>query len=139
MNEALGIPVRGADAAPFWDGTSRRSLELQHCTACRKPRFPPSLLCPACHSPGAEWLPCSGGGRVYSFTIVRRAPGSAWRERVPYVIVLIDLAEGVRLMANILGPDALDVAIGAPVEVDFEARGPLTVPQFRLSGPVHGQ
>ena len=73
-----------------------------------------------------------GGGRVHSHSIVHRAPSPAFRERVPYVVALVDLEEGPRMMANIVGDDALEVAIGDAVEVLFEERGEgRKLPQFR--------
>lgn len=73
---------------------------------------------------------------MHSFSIVRRASAPAFTSRVPYVIALIDLDEGPRMMANILGEDALTVAIGDRVKLSFEDRGDgALVPQFtRLVG-----
>ena len=108
---------------------------LQRCAKCGIPRFPPSHLCRACHDDAVQWFAASGAGTVHSFTVVRRAPSAAWRERVPYVIALVDLAEGIRLMGNIPSPGATGVSIGDAVEVVFEPRGDLAMPQFRLAGP----
>mgnify|MGYP001050386604 CR=1 FL=1 len=72
---------------------------------------------------------------VHSFTVIRRAPHASFASRVPYVVALIELDEGVRMMANILGKDALMTKIGDPVEVAFEERsGNCKVPQFRRIG-----
>ena len=130
VTEEFGIPFVSADAAFYWEAAARGSLQVQRCADCGDARFPPSFLCRRCHSAKVNWVEASGSGTVYSFTIVHRAPSAAWRTRVPYVVALIDLAEGQRLMANIVGVDALEVAIGDAVEVEFEPRGEMQVPQF---------
>ena len=91
----------------------------------------PRFLCPACWSDDLEWIDAGGGGSVHSFTIVRRAPLAAFAAHVPYVLALIDLDEGPRMVANICGADALQVRIGDRVRVAFEEReGGGKVPQF---------
>jgi uncharacterized OB-fold protein len=130
-------PVPNADGAPYWEGAKAGRLMLQRCTGCAAPRFPPRWVCPRCGSQQVEWVAAAGRGTVYSFTIVHRAPLPAFRPSLPYVIALIDLEEGVRMMANIRGEDALEVAIGDAVEVLFEARAEGgAVPQFRRSRPA---
>ena len=75
----------------------------------------------------------SGRGTVHSFSIVHRAAFPEFQANAPYVIALIDLAEGPRMMTNIVGEDALEVALDDSVEVCFEDRGTkgAKVPQFR--------
>lgn len=136
MSEQLPIPPINPDSRPYWEAAAEERLSMQRCRGCGKLRFPPSLLCPACHSDEAAWQNLSGRGRIASFTVMRRAPAPAFAARVPYVLALIDLEEGPRMMANVVGEDALRVAIDDPVEVCFEARGPdgFKLPQFRRSG-----
>ncbi len=135
MTTPLPAPRIGPDGAAFWQGANRGELLLQRCTDCGRARYFPSLVCPDCGSDAAEWVAASGRGSVYSFTIVHRAPSQAFRGRVPYVIALVDLDEGPRMMANIIGDDALSVAVGDPVTVDFEtAENGQAVPQFRKVG-----
>ena len=91
----------------------------------------PRYLCPSCWSTELEWVQASGLGVVHSFTVIRRAPMKEFDRLVPYVIALIELDEGPRMMTNILGEDALDTRIGDRVKVCFEQRGPdAKVPQF---------
>ncbi len=99
---------------------------------CGHVRFLPSHLCPRCWGTEVEWFAASGKGEVATFTIVHRAPSPEFAGRAPYVIALIDLEEGPRMMANILGDDALAVEIGDAVRVCFEERGDgAALPQFR--------
>jgi uncharacterized OB-fold protein len=73
---------------------------------------------------------------VHSFTIVHRAAFPEFQAITPYVVALVDLAEGPRMMTNIVGDDAHSVAIGDAVTVVFEARGSdgAKVPQFKRAG-----
>lgn len=128
----LPSPPVNADARPYFDGAAEGRLMLQRCPACGHVRFLPAYLCPACWSDQVEWFAASGRGRVATFSVVHRAPTPDFADLVPYVVALIDLEEGPRMMSNILGDDALDVAIDDPVAVCFEEReGGVMMPQFR--------
>ncbi len=91
----------------------------------------PTIVCPQCASQAFEWRVCEGAGTVYSFTVVHRAPSDAFSAHTPFVVALIDLKEGPRVMTNIIGDDRFEVAIGDSVRVCFEPREEATVPQFR--------
>jgi uncharacterized OB-fold protein len=78
-----------------------------------------------------QWRDASGQGEVFSFTVVHRGPTAAFKSRQPYVVAMIDLAEGPRMMSNIIGDDALQVGIGDPVSVEFETRADMALPVFR--------
>ncbi|MEI8400086.1 MAG: Zn-ribbon domain-containing OB-fold protein [Alcaligenaceae bacterium] len=131
MNPELPIPVANPDSQVYWDSANQERLMIRHCKACNVLHFMPRYLCPACWSTELEWIQASGFGVVHSFTVVRRAPMKEFDHLVPYVVALIELSEGPRMMANILGPDALTTRIGDQVKVCFEQRGPdAKVPQF---------
>jgi uncharacterized OB-fold protein len=131
MNAELPIPAITPDAAPYWDGARQGKLLLQKCGACGLVRFYPRALCPSCWSDAAAWIEASGRGRVHSFTVIHRPPAPAFAAHVPYVVALIDLDEGPRMMANILGAGARDVAIDDRVRVTFEERADgFKLPQF---------
>jgi uncharacterized OB-fold protein len=135
MESELPIPIVNADAAAYWQGARDGKLLLQRCRGCGRVRFYPRFLCPACWSVEAEWIEASGRGQVYSFTIIHRPPTPAFAARVPYVVALIDLDEGPRMLANVVAEDALETRIGDRVTVRFEGRGELTLPQFaRVAG-----
>jgi uncharacterized OB-fold protein len=127
----LPQPRADADSAHYWAEAARGRLVLRACNGCGKRHFPPRHTCPVCWSHELTWIEAAGEATVYSFTIMRRAPDPAWQARVPYVVALVDLPEGVRMMTNIVGDDAPGVEIGERVEVCFEARGEARVPQFR--------
>lgn len=117
--------------APFWEALRSHRLDLQRCTDCGKFRFIPGEICPACHSTGYSWAEVSGRGRVYTYTIVHRAPTPAYQARVPYVIAHVELEEGPRLSTTLVGVDPAAVTVGMPVSVVFDDVEPdLTLYRF---------
>lgn len=133
MNDTLPAPIVNADSAPYWEGARNSKLLLQRCGDCGTLRFFPRYLCTECGSEKTDWAEMSGQGTVHSFTIVHRAAFPEFQAQTPYVVALIDLEEGPRMMTNIVGDDARDVRIGDAVTVVFEDRGKegAKVPQFR--------
>jgi uncharacterized OB-fold protein len=128
------LPEIDADSAPFWRGTLEKRLMLPHCRECGRAHFPPRAICPHCHADAIEWKRASGEGTIYTYTVARRAAGPAFEEDVPYVVALIDLAEGPRMMSNVIADDVGQVAIGAAVRVVFErASDAITLPKFELA------
>lgn len=126
-------PTANADSAPYWNAAKEDRLVIQKCRDCGHLFFLPSHLCPSCWSDQKDWVDAKGAGTVHSFSIIHRAPLPSYRDDVPYVVALIDLAEGPRMMSNIVGEGALDVEIGSPVTMCFEERGDAKVPQFQLA------
>jgi uncharacterized OB-fold protein len=128
METPLPQPIANGDSLPYWNAARERRLVIRKCLACSQLHFMPRHLCPSCWSDQLEWLEAKGTGSVH---VVRRASDPAFASLVPYVVALIDLEEGPRMMANILGADALDVKIGDAVKVTFEDRGDgAMLPQF---------
>lgn len=119
----LPLPIPDADSRPYWDAARERRLVLQRCAACGAVQSIPRRFCGACRSAALEWRDSEPRGVVASFSIVHRGPTAAFRDHTPYVLALVDLAGGMRLMLNILGEDRALTAIGDAVEIVFEARG----------------
>lgn len=132
MADNLPSPTVNADSAAYWEAARQEKLVIRKCRACGEMHFMPRAVCPMCWSNDLQWVEASGRGKVHSFTIIRRAPLPVFAARVPYVVALIDLAEGPRMMANVVGENALATKIGDEVQVTFERRGEGTVPQFAL-------
>jgi uncharacterized OB-fold protein len=131
---AKPLPRPTAVSREFWAAARRHELRVQRCRACGQHIFYPRVFCPACLSDGLEWVNVSGRGRVYSFTVVRRAMHPAFRPDVPYVLAIVELEEGPRLTTNIVGCDPLDVRVDMPVEVVFDDVTPeVTLVKFRPS------
>jgi uncharacterized OB-fold protein len=133
MAALLLLPVPDPVSAPYWDACRRHELRIQRCAACGLFRFPPAPLCPHCRAPEAQWVRASGRGKVYSWiVVVHPVPREIWGDKVPYVVALVELAEGVRLPTNIVECDSARIEAGMPVEVFFDDVAPgVTLPKFR--------
>lgn len=120
------------ETSSFWESCGRGELRYQRCVDCGKPQFPPSVVCVHCHSDQLEWHVSRGIGTVHSATVVERAPLPAFKQDVPYVIALIDLDEGFRMMMNVRTSQPYFVNIGMPITVVFEEHGDMRLPQAIL-------
>ena len=126
------VPVITEDAIPFYAATKERKLSLQKCSSCGAFRFPPSPVCPECSALGGEWSILSGRGKVFSFVVCHRAFHKGFDADVPYVVAVIELAEGPRLISNVVGVPPDRVRCDMPVEVVFEEMQPdVTLPKFK--------
>jgi len=123
VNPNLPLPVPNADSRAYWDAAREERLIIRQCKACGTTHFLPRCLCPHCWSEDLEWVQASGRGMVHSYTVIRRAPTPAFADLVPYVVALVDLEEGPRMMANVIGGDALQTRVGDSVRAVFESRG----------------
>ena len=114
----------------FWDGTRAGELRLQRCNACGKVYFPPRPFCPACGSREVEVFAASGKASLYSYIINQRPRPDMGRE--PHSIAVVTLAEGPRMMTNIVGvaqtPEAL--VLDMPLKVTFQSFGEVALPFF---------
>ena len=128
---ARARPLPTPETKHFWDGTAAGELRLQRCDACSNVYFPPRPFCPACASRNVTVFKASGHATLYSYVINHRpAPGFT----PPYAIAVVELAEGPRMMTNIVGcpqtPEALELDM--KLEVAFEKLDDnCTLPLFR--------
>ena len=125
-------PVVSPDTEFFWAGTTRRELRVQRCVKCGRLRHPPGPACPDCGGTELDHVLAAGTGEIYSYVVHHHPPVPGHPN--PFVIVLVDLPEGVRMLGELLdaGPD--DVRVGAPVRVDFvRIDDELTLPAWRLA------
>jgi len=117
----------------FWDGCDRHELSFQRCSACGTFRHPPGPICWNCRSTDYTFVPVSGQGRVYSFTIVTHALSPLLAPYVPYNVALIEFddAPGVRLVSNVVDAAAEELEVGMPVHVEWQTTGAgSTLPRF---------
>ena len=129
------IPVPSLVSKPYWDGCREHVLKAQQCRDCNHLWMYPSRVChnPDCTSlDNYDWVPLSGKGEVYTFSIHHQAPSVEWTEDVPYVFGVVRLDEGLFLTTNVVDGDPADVHIGMPVEVVFEdVSDEIALPRFR--------
>ncbi len=111
-------PVVGHDNGWWWDKVQQGELHIQKCSACGELRHPPRPMCSACRSLEWESVQASGRGEVHSYVILHHPPLPGYE--LPLPIVLVDLDEGTRLVANVAGCANEDVHIGMPVQASVE-------------------
>jgi hypothetical protein len=127
------LPAPTPDSKPFWDALKRHELCIQRCRACRKAYFYPRNVCPSCLSKDVEWFTASGRGKLHTFVINHRPLRNPPLE-APYVIAIVELEEGPRLMSNLIGvdPDPTKIRCDMPVVIDYADVTPeVTLPRFR--------
>jgi uncharacterized protein len=111
--------VPDPDTEPYLMAALEGRLVLQRCDSCGKYQLYGRAMCQFCGG-DVSWVDASGRGTVASWTVIRQNHARPWREMLPYVVALVDLEEGPRLMTNIVGCDPEEVFIGMPVVVRFE-------------------
>ena len=117
--------------APYWEGARRGELVIQRCARCGAFRWYPRPACHECWSLDAEWAPVSGRGTVYSYVVVHHPFAAAFRDDLPYIVVVTELDIGIRIPATLKDCDPEDVRIGLPVEVRFDrVSDEVTLPYF---------
>ncbi len=127
------LPQPTPETQPFWDGTRDGRLMIMHCNTCARDYFYPRPICPFCMSTDTSWKQASGRAKLHTYMIIHRAaPG--FEAEAPYVVGVVELEEGPRMMSNIVGiePDPAKLEIDMPLEVTFDkASDQITLPKFR--------
>jgi uncharacterized OB-fold protein len=127
------VPTPTTDTAAYWAGCNRGELLYQRCNGCGHVQFYPRRACTQCQRGELALLPSACMGTIHTFTIVQRPANRAFDGDVPFVIALVDLDEGFRMMMNVIGDDRLATAIGRRVCVVFEpCSESQKLPQARL-------
>lgn len=130
-------PVVNRDNAGFWDGVGRHRLLIQRCTACAALRFPWLPGCDRCGGPDWDTVEAGGEGTVYSYVVMHHPPFPAFEP--PYAVALVELAEGVRMISNVVGVPYDEVRIGMPVRLEFRSYDEeLVLPVFRAREEAAG-
>ncbi len=129
------LPTITQDNEEFWKSTKEHKAKLQRCNVCSKFWYYPG---PVCHNCGAQdwtWTELSGKGTIYSYSVLERAKGNPYENDVPITIVLVRLEEGPVIMSNLFEYEPEELAIDAPVTIDYEdVNDEVTLAVFR---PAH--
>ena len=123
-------PMVSKDTEFFWAGTQIGELRIQQCSACGVLRHPPGPMCPRCNALDPTHTVASGLGEVYSYVVHHhpQVPG----KRTPFVVALVELEEGVRMLGELLDVDPEQVKIGLPVRVRFVPSGEFVLPAWEV-------
>ena len=128
------FPIPDRDTASFWEAQNDHKLKFQRCAQCQAIRFPVGPLCPQCRTFEFEWITSSGRGTVYSYTVVRHQTHPAFP--APYTVLLVELEEGPRVIAQLRAPEGTTVTIGAPVRIEWEDHPHQSLPVFVLDSKL---
>jgi hypothetical protein len=109
----LPAPAISPETQAYWDAAAKGKLLVRKCTACGQAHHYPRMLCPFCFSDKTEWIEASGKGTIYSYSVMRRAP-------VPYAMAYVTLAEGPRMVTNIVDCDLDKLRCEMPVKLTFK-------------------
>jgi len=123
---SLPAPMVDSANAPFWKAACDGVLMIKRCQACGEAHWYPRPHCPHCGGSETDWVPASGSGTIYSYTVTRKAGP------VPYVLAYVTLDEGVTMLTNIVDAEMEALHIGQRVCVTFrQTEGGGAVPVFR--------
>ena len=126
------VPHPTPDTQPYWDGLARGEFLIQRCKDCGKLRHYPRPVCDGCWSMAHDWAPASGRATVQSWTVCHHPFHIGFKAESPYVLLTVDLAEGVRAMGQLRDMDPATLRLGLAMQMGFErtAEGPV-LPVFR--------
>lgn len=125
------LPTPDPETRPFWDAARDRRLLVKRCADCGAAHFYPRPFCPECWSEQVEWEEASGSATLYTYSTVHVNDLPPFPERVPYVAAMVDLAEGPRMMSNVVDCEPDDLEIGMALRVHFrDLDDEFTIPVF---------
>jgi len=130
------LPYASWETRGWWEGAGRGEIVLQRCTSCGLVQHKPRANCVTCLTPTIEHVVASGRGTVHTFTVTHQNGVAPFSTQVPYVLAYVELAEGPRVLTNIVGADPATVSIGQAVVADFSSAPrddgeAIAVPRFR--------
>jgi len=129
---AKPVPEVTEELRPFFAAARENRLVVQRCEGCGRRRFPPREICSECLCRDARWVESVGRGTVVSFNVMHQVYHPAFAAEVPYAVVLVELEDGGRMIANVVDCALDRLAIGMAVEAVFEKRSDeVALPQFR--------
>jgi uncharacterized protein len=135
MEERTGLPEPSFDSlnAPYLEGAREGKLRLPICRDCGHLMAPPVANCVACMGENIGWTDASGRGSVFSYIEYHRSWVSGFEQYLPYNVAIVELAEGPKLISNVLLNDDETISVGQPVRVIFEQRAEWRVPVFVIA------
>ncbi|MFT4560552.1 MAG: putative OB-fold protein [Gammaproteobacteria bacterium] len=137
MNDASAFPYPIAEygTEPYWQACNEERLVMQRCDTCSKFRWHPAPLCTHCGADGFSWQALSGRGKITTWTVVTHPVHPAAFEKVPYVVVEVELEEqaGLRMLSNLVDVTDDDISFDAKVMVEYvQHSDDQKLPVFRL-------
>jgi uncharacterized OB-fold protein len=119
------------ETEPYWAAAAEGRLLVMGCNQCGRVYHPPRARCPDCLSDDTEWVEASGEGEIYAHAVTRQM-GPPYAESTPYVVAYVELAEGPRMLTNVVTDDPEALSVGQAVAVVFDETddGEYAIPRF---------
>ena len=131
MQYTKPLPKVNSENEFFWQGCAKQQLLFQICMKCGFIRWPPSDICPECHEGETDYVISEGRGRIYTYVVYHQSFLSEFTADLPYVVSLVELEEGPRLLTNIINCDPNSLHCEMPVIVKWEFVGEeISIPKF---------
>ena len=125
------LPAADDDTRPYWDAARAGRLLVKRCADCGAAHFYPRPFCPRCWSSAVSWEEASGRAVLYTWSVVHHNDLPPFSDRLPYVAAVVDLAEGPRMMTNVVDCDEEQLRVGMPLQVAYrEIAEHVTIPVF---------
>jgi uncharacterized OB-fold protein len=124
-------PVIDETNARYWESARAHALELPRCNDCSQVFYPPRAICPRCLSVSIGWAAVSGDATLFTWNVMHQVYSDAFRELVPYVVAVVQLEEGPRIITNMLRHDLGQLHVGMKLQLDYlDIDEELTLPVF---------
>ncbi len=129
---APGFPAPQPDAtsAPYWQALAEGRLSFQRCSACGNAWLPPRSECPRCLSARWQWETASGKAKLVSWVVYHHGYHPYFESRLPYNVAVVELAEGPRLMSNVVEADRA-LRIEMPLRLVIQRESGIALPRFK--------
>jgi uncharacterized OB-fold protein len=125
------LPTPEGDTIEFWEAAKEERLLIKHCLDCGAFSYYPRPFCPTCWSESVEWYEASGQGTLYTWSVIYNNDMPPFRDRVPYVAAIVELAEGPRMMTNVVDCPFDLLTVGMALQVTFQPiSDEYTIPVF---------
>lgn len=137
MTEVIERPLPGihTDNERYWASAHQRALELPHCASCGEVFYPLSNRCRNCLSTSLQWRPVSGKAKLVTWNVMHQLYDPAFKDLVPYIVGVVELEEGARMITNIVGVDPRELVLEMPLTLDYIDVSPeVTLPVYRPVG-----
>ncbi len=125
-------PKVNADTELFLEGCKNQKLLFQQCEKCKKVIWPYSYACPDCLSVNFQTVKSNGIGSIYAFTILNVSFHKSFKDKIPYVVAIVELFEGPKILTNIVETPFEFIKCGAEVKVLWEKAGDTFIHKFTI-------
>ena len=115
---------------PYWEGLKAGALRFQRCSSCGHAWLPVRSECPHCLAMASGWENASGRAKLVSWVVYHTAYHAAYANRLPYIVAVVELAEGPRMISNIVSADATQLRIDMPLRLALQQESGVVVARF---------